>query len=219
MTVTQSPERRPAAAPGRSWRGLKITAGIVFGLVMLLAVGAIAALTFSVQVQGQSMSPTLSQGDRLVTDFFDGGSSVKRFDVVGAEVDGYGSIVKRVVGMPGDRIRVESRDGVPVVVLRPAGATVDYTVDNPAWTGQVAGKDIPCCDANGTTAVQESTDTVVPAGRYWLVGDNWGGSDDSRTFGFVTADQLAATLNFRLLPAASFGRLPDDVRLVEAGTP
>jgi signal peptidase I len=59
----------------------------------------------------------------------------------------------------------------------------------------------------------EDTVVTVPAGSYWLVGDNWGGSDDSRKLGFVTDEQIHARLNFRVLPLGEFGTVPAEVRL------
>ena len=122
--------------------------------------------------------------------------------------------VKRVIGMPGDRISVRFEEGDPVVLLQPQGQDTTFVVDNPAWGDQVSTATTTCCDRNGI-AVGTPRTTVVPDGSYWLIGDNWGGSDDSRKFGFVRKDHIHARLNFRLLPLGSFGKVDAEVFLRE----
>ncbi|HSV38949.1 MAG TPA: signal peptidase I [Nocardioidaceae bacterium] len=184
-------------------------------LLMLFAILVpVAALTFSVQVQGQSMHPTLAQGDRLFVNFL-GRDDIHRFDLVEASFDQTAArAVKRVIGLPGDEISVGFEQGDPVVRIRPADEDTTYAVDNPAWDDQPGSLEVACCDANGV-AVGEVAVVTVPAGSYWLVGDNWGGSDDSRKFGFVRKDHIHARLNFRLLPLSDFGSVDNEVSLQE----
>ncbi|MEV4999932.1 signal peptidase I [Nocardioides sp. LML1-1-1.1] len=204
-------------ADRRPWlrTALGVTALVLFFAGVLVV---IAALAFSVKVSGHSMEPTLSEGDRLLVNPF-ASDDVHRFDIVETTLgDREIPLVKRVVGMPGDRIRADASGAAPVVRVRPTGSEREYVVDNPAWEGRVGTKTQPCCATDGT-AVQGTTkpDWVrVPEDSYWVVGDNWGGSDDSRTFGFVAADQVEARVSFRLQPFGDFGSLEDDVRLVPA---
>lgn len=205
---------------GAAARIVGVSALVVFLLGMLVIV---VALTFSVQVSGHSMQPTLHEGDRLEVDVF-ARHDVHRFDVVqatepgGQGVAGSGagtSIVKRVIGMPGDRISI--RGGArPVVLLKPAGATTTFRVTNPAWSGQTGSAVASCC----TGAVQGRTDggpahwATVPSGSYFVMGDNWGGSTDSRVFGPVPAANIRATLGFRIMPLGRFGSLRAEARLI-----
>ena len=204
-------------AARRPWlrTALGVTALVLFFAAVL---GVIAALAFSVRVSGHSMEPTLADGDRLLVNPF-GSDDVARFDIVETTLgDREIPLVKRVIGMPGDRVRADADGTAPVVRVRPAGSDREYVVDNPTWAGRVGAKTQPCCAADGTT-VQGTTEpgwVTVPDGHYWVVGDNWGGSDDSRTFGFVAADQVKARISFRIRPFGDFGRLEDDVRLVPA---
>lgn len=204
-------------AEGRPWlrTALGVAALVVFFAVMLVV---IAVLAFSVKVSGHSMEPTLADGDRLVVNPF-GSDDIARFDIVESTLgDREIPVVKRVIGMPGDRLRVSAETDPPVVRIKPAGEERVHVVDNPAWSGRVGDKLEPCCAEDGTTLPrgQEPGWVTVPDGQFWLVGDNWGGSDDSRTFGFVTQEQVTARISWRVQPFGDFGRVADDVRLVAA---
>ncbi|MBM7516748.1 signal peptidase I [Nocardioides nitrophenolicus] len=202
-------------ADSRPWLRtvLGLTALVVFFAVMLVV---IAALAFSVKVSGSSMEPTLSTGDRLLVDPF-GKGTIHRFDIVESTLgDREIPVVKRVIGLPGDRIKVRADQDPPVVLLRPAGEDATYAVDNPTWAGRVGAKVQACCAEDGTALPGGGGPAwvTVPAGSYWVVGDNWGGSDDSRTFGFVRSAQVRARIVFRLQPLGELGGLPDQARLV-----
>lgn len=195
------------------WRVLGFLA---IGLVLLGILVPVAALSFSVSVSGQSMNPTLRPGDRLLANFLDRGS-VERFDVVEAELPSTGEkVVKRVVGMPGDTITV-TNDGVrPTVMLKPAREATWQEASSETWESQWANRaGERCCTASGI-ASPEPREVVVPDGHYWLIGDNWGGSDDSRVYGFIPADAIGATLNRRILPLGDFGTLDNPVSLEPA---
>ncbi|NYI44207.1 signal peptidase I [Nocardioides aromaticivorans] len=202
-------------AEGRRWlrTALGVAALVVFFAAMLVV---IAVLAFSVKVSGHSMEPTLADGDRLVVNPF-GKDDVARFDIVESTLgDREIPVVKRVIGMPGDRVQASAVGDPPVVRIKPAGEDTVYVVDNPAWSGRVGEKVEPCCADDGTTLPRgkEPAWVTVPDGRFWLLGDNWGGSDDSRTFGFVEQDQVTARISFRVQPFGDFGPVADDVRLV-----
>jgi signal peptidase I len=200
---------------------LRIAAALVVGLIAVLILAAVVALTFSVRVDGDSMRPTLKSGDRLEIDLLHR-HDVHRFDLVEAAEPQPGGpgpmIVKRVIGMPGDRVAVAGGPH-PQVYLRPAGSTKVEIVDNPTWEGQVGAAIVSCCTASGTSLDAGGLPkkwVTVPAGDYWVVGDNWGGSTDSRVFGFVPAANVRARLSFRLLPWGRKGTIPSSVRLVPA---
>ena len=189
-------------------RVLGITVLIGF---FVLAVGVVAALAFSVQVKGTSMNPTLTHGDRLQAQFWNR-SSIERFDLVETRTPEDVAIVKRVIGIPGDTLTVESTARVPVVTVRPEGESVAYRVANPEWDDQPGGG--VCCTVEGREG--GTGEFVVPEDEYWLVGDNWGASEDSRVYGFFAADAIEAKLNFRILPLGRFGSVPNPASLVAA---
>ena len=182
---------------------------------LLALLGIVAALAFSVHVKGHSMEPTVHQGDRLLVQFWKRGD-LKRFDLVEARAGvAKTPVVKRVIGLPGDTVAIRFKDGKPVVTVMPAGSSTAYVVVNPRWAEQVGDRIAPCCNADGTAGTA-ATEVVVPADSYWLLGDNWGGSDDSRTYGFVKKADVGGVLNVRLQPLGAFGSVPNPARLVAA---
>jgi signal peptidase I len=197
---------------------LRLVVGVAVLVVLFVALLiVIVGLTFSVKVSGHSMEPTLATGDRLEVDLLHR-HDVHRFSVVEAvepgpaDAGGGQDIVKRVIGLPGDRIQVKG-GGHPRVLIRPAGSTTTYQVVSTSWAAQVGSSTSACCSATGTSTPGPAWVTV-PADSYWLIGDNWGGSTDSRVFGFVPMSGIKATIAFRLTPWSRKGHLPDPARLV-----
>ncbi|MGQ0482471.1 MAG: signal peptidase I [Pseudonocardia sp.] len=164
-------------------------------------------------VVGGSMQPALSDGQWLAANPFD--RVPDRFDVVlldpsgdasGVASGGTGGLVKRVVGLHGDRIEIvrSAADGRPRVQVLPAGTTrwlrVRAPAGEPVWrTG------VECCAPDGRTA-SRSAPATVPPGRYFVLGDNPDASVDSRGFGFTAPGAVRAVVVGRLWPP---GPLPD----------
>lgn len=171
-----------AEAPdgGRRLWGRRFWRDVCLGGVVVML-----AHVFVVQVsvvRGLSMAPSLQDGDRLMVDKVSYSvANVSRFDVVvlryprNPDVD----FVKRVVGLPGDRIALH--DGLLHV--------------------------------NGTALSEEFTHVadataegswVVPAGKYFVLGDNRPISCDSREFGMVAHELLKGKVRVRFWPLDRF---------------
>jgi len=191
----------------------RVLAWLAISLVLLGILVPVAALAFSVRVQGDSMSPTLQDGDRMLLAFWDR-DDVERFDLVDAGLGQSGvRVVKRVIAMPGDEVAVAPVTGdEPRVFLRPAGESQVYRVVNPTWTGRVGQSTNACCSEQGQVSDKRQWVTV-PEDSYWLLGDNWGGSEDSRNFGFASADDISGRLDLRLRPLDDFGTVDDPAGL------
>lgn len=211
MNLTMITRSRDEAGVVRTILGIASLA--VFFIAML---AVIVLLTFSVKVYGGSMEPTLHDGDRMLTNIF-GRGSVDRFDLVQASAGENGiEVVKRVIGLPGDAVMIRpgTVEQPPVVLVRPDAGRETYRVDNSAWTGRYGSRLNGCCDPKGNSVTGRGRWLTLGEDSYWLLGDNWGESDDSRVWGTITSDEISSTLNFRLMPLGDLGPVDHDVELV-----
>lgn len=97
------------------------------------------------------------------------------------------NFVKRVVAGPGDRLRIE--EGHPVVNGEPAGDEAYIR---------------PCVGAAICNLEEEIT---IPAGHYFMMGDNRGDSLDSRYWGPVPEDWFIGQAFLTYWPLDRFGTL------------
>lgn len=110
------------------------------------------------------------------------GPDVERWDIVvfksvepGAPHD---TLVKRVVGMPGERILI--RDG-KLIVDGELLELPDFMPDV-QYTSTVVGNYI---QSNGYGLLADDEHSLIPEDHYFLLGDNSGSSRDGRWFGFM----------------------------------
>ncbi|MFJ8045944.1 signal peptidase I [Kitasatospora sp. NPDC096147] len=194
----------PADRPRR--RIGRLLLGLLAGAVVLCVLAGVAVAALAVRVDGASMRPTLADGQRLLTVPGSGGAEVRRLDVVLLKRPGRDEvIVKRVIGLPGDRVRISSTPQEPFeVLLQPAGSGAWYRVELPAWTAQ-AHRTGGCCTPDGTRTAAPTTQTVPP-GRVFFLGDNPDGSEDSRSFGWGDLATVSGRIGLRVWPPAEIGR-------------
>ena len=154
------------------------------------------------QVPTGSMKPTILEGDRVfvlkcayqiripftAVRLFRTGSP-RRGDIVVLRNPDGGAVplVKRVVGLPGDAIRLENErlfvNGVPQKLrMRPVPADPE---DPFRWVGteDLAGKLHPVQVLPDRPALRTFGPIVVPPGKVFLMGDNRDDSRDARYFG------------------------------------
>jgi signal peptidase I len=126
----------------------------------------------TVIVQGRSMTPTLVHGDRYLLHrwqlLF---RSPERGDlVVVRDAIRKDFVVKRVVALPGERVHFK---------------------DGAVW---INGEHLvePYLSTGTRTMVPEGVDSlmIIGSNRYFVMGDNREISEDSRTYGAVTRDQI-----------------------------
>ncbi len=124
----------------------------------------------SVEVDGYSMAPTLSDGDRALTWGIEG--KIERFDIVIVKKESGNlkgqELVKRVIALPGETI--EYRDGV---------LYINDTVVEEDFIEDVVKK------ITGTISKRTLKDN-----EYFVLGDNRGNSSDSRYFGAVSKNEI-----------------------------
>jgi signal peptidase I len=112
-------------------------------------------------------------------------------------------LVKRIVAVPGDRI--ELRDDHLMINGEPASyALVNNSVPSALVVNEtVSGKTHALQILPQLRAMRSFGPVTVPAGSYFMMGDNRDNSADSRYFGFVSRDRI---LGRATLVAMSFDR-------------
>jgi signal peptidase I len=223
--VSQSvPPEKPAAAPPKaeeSW--IETVKTIVYALLIALVIRTFLFQPFN--IPSSSMENTLLVGDYLfVSKFAYGysrfslpfghifpsvgrivGSAPKRGDVVVFKMpnkessDYLDDFIKRVIGLPGDRIQMIGGqlyiNGKAVPKVRAA----DYVERIDGMTYHVPryqetlpnGKKYYVLDSNPDSGEDNTPVFVVPPAHYFMMGDNRDNSNDSRAeVGYVPAENL-----------------------------
>jgi signal peptidase I len=175
------------------------TVGILL-VAFLVAIGLISFVFQSYQVDGPSMETTLQNQDRLIVwkaprtlaritghDYIPNRGDVIVFVENGLSQYGQDNskqLIKRVIGLPGDRVTVH--DGRITIYNQehPSGFDPDKTMPY--------GKNIPYTSGN--------IDVTLADGQIFVCGDNRPDSLDSRIFGYINADQIVGKLAIRVFP-------------------
>ena len=139
-------------------------------------------------VKGQSMEPTFLEKEYLIID-----EITYRFRepargevvVFRAPVDHNDFYLKRIVGVPGDRVRIAD------------GQVIIYNIDHPQ--GAVVEERYLMEDTPGSITVTLGPD------QYYVLGDNRNASFDSRRFGPIPADDIIGRNWFRGWPPHRIG--------------
>ena len=212
-TVQAVEARESAAAPRAESHPATVREYIESLLVTVIL--ALFGTTFIVQafkIPSQSMEPTLLVGDHLlVNKFIFGGRGhwydavlpyrdVRRGDVIVFKFpfQDHPHYVKRVVGMPGDRIKiVEQKVYVngrqaeePFAYHDPSAPYDPFLFDFPPANPDELLSNMQPEWANEISSHVANGELVVPPGRYFAMGDNRDHSWDSRFWGFVDRDAV-----------------------------
>lgn len=160
--------------------------------IVLIAV-MILLFTFVVVFQpvaGNSMNPTLKEGDVLIISKLS--KNLQRNEIVTVIVNDK-SFVKRVVGLPGEKVEYMN----DVLYIDGVGQREDFL--NGVKTNNFLFVDI--CDE------EKCPDGVIPEDMYLVLGDNRPESEDSRSpkFGLVSKDQIIGKAIFRIWPITKMG--------------
>src|SRR3954468_789841 len=158
-------------------------------LVISLAISAfiIIFLYQPVKVEGTSMMPSLEDQERIfVNKFVYRLEPIERGDIVVFRYprDPSKSYIKRVIGMAGDRIRIESGE----VFVN--GKALDETYVPSEYTDERSYPNI-----------------VVPTHCYFVLGDHRSMSNDSRDFGAVNEGFIYGRAVFGYWPMEKLGRV------------
>lgn len=156
-------------------------------------------------IPSNSMLPSLEVGDRLIVEkisyLF---REPRRGDIIvfnpPDRLNFDGAYIKRVIGLPGDRIRIA--DGL-VEVNGTVLDEADYTLGPPAYTCPGTCQGIPTA----------GPDFEVPPNQYFVLGDNRNDSQDSHFWGFLDSSDIIGHTIFRFWPPHRlhyFGAVPYD---------
>lgn len=191
------PEQKPF------WKDLVSFASVVASALVV----ALFLITFVFQtyvVDGPSMQETLHDRDRLIVwklprtwarmtgnDYVPPRGEVIIFsknDLVDSETGEAKQLVKRVIGVPGDRVEIRN------------GTLRIYNQENPN------GYDpsIEFNDADIINPPEENIDITVDEGELFVVGDNRQNSLDSRSFGTIRVSDVVGSVGVRFFPLGDF---------------
>jgi len=202
--------------------------GSVASLVGTITI-AVFVITFILQaftIPSESMEKTLLIGDYLLVDKAHYGSGwahwfmpyepIRHQDIIVFRYPVHPSMyfVKRVIGVPGDRIRLVNKkvfvNGHPldepyVVYSRPFDAFRDNFPNGPWWTFDL--------DAHWAIEMHKLVDDkelIVPQDCYFVMGDNRDDSLDSRYWGFVPRENIVGRPLFIYFSMAAPALPPSD---------
>lgn len=181
------PQEQPPTGPQRRSFGVFKTPSWFRDVVIAvsLSVFIIMFLYQPVRVEGTSMLPMLSDQDRLfINKMAYRIGDIHRGDVVVFEFprDHTKSYIKRIVGLPGDRIRIE-RGKVYVNDVLLHESYVPHRFED----------------------MRSVAETVVPPNEYWVMGDHRSISSDSRDFGPVERSLIYGRAAFVYWPVDQLG--------------
>lgn len=208
----------PEKSPEHALRAHTITRGGGHEYLESLVVTVLLALfatTFVVQafkIPTRSMVPTLLVGDHLLVDkFIFGGRGhwyehllpyrdVQRGDVIvfPYPYDDHPYYVKRVIGLPGDRLKIVNR----AVYINGIALKEPYAYHDPAIPYDSFGANFPPADLDAFDPSMQpqwaaeilsyvrNGELVIPPGKYFAMGDNRDDSADSRYWGFVDREAI-----------------------------
>ena len=174
---------------------------IIIALVIALVISMLIKPTI---VKESSMEPNFNSNDYIFLSkiAYKFGHEPEKGDVVVFRtnsdylLDGNGKhklLIKRVIGVPGDQIKIAGGE----VYINGEADDQSYTKDGETWV------DVPGDD--------EVLELTVPEGKLFCMGDNREVSVDSRSeeVGCVPEDTIVGKAVFRLFPLSQIGTIPD----------
>ncbi len=137
-----------------------------------------------------------------VVSFFTLQKATLRRDLYGGRVNSY--MVKRVIGMPGDTIRLSNYK----VWIRPRGASDFVAEDQIVPVRYMMRGTLNARGWDSSLPFSGNSDEVVLKDReYYVLGDNRPESSDSRSWGPVSLDRIMGKVIYRYWPPRSIGKL------------
>lgn len=158
----------------------KIIKQLIPYIVIIIVVVLIRSFVVTpVIVVGDSMKPTLNEGQILILNKLDYRfNEIERYDIVVIKV-GKSEIIKRVIGLPGETIEYRNN----ILYIDGHEETSEYNFDTEDFTL----KSICNCDK-------------IPEDKYLVLGDNRQVSSDSRIIGLIDKKDIQGTTQISIWP-------------------
>jgi signal peptidase I len=164
-----APQVGQRPVPSRRWR--RIVYWVTFGLLCAAAVGLLVGVfmtTGAVRVASPTMAPTFQSGNQAI--YQRDASGIVRGDVVVVQVPGEdGVLVRRIIGLPGDR--VACCDSAGRVVVDGKALNEDYLPP-------------------GVVPSRTKFTVALAPEQIWLMGDNRAIAVDSRMWGALAMSDI-----------------------------
>ncbi len=173
---------------------------------IVIAVFVITFIVQAFQIPSPSMENTLLVGDYLLVNkmcYGDGHNAlipyqkIARGDIVVFHfpVDPRQHFVKRVIGLPGDRLRLVHKHVVINGVVQAEPYVRFFRPADDAFRDDFPQLGMLTSEIRGDWWIQmhklvENGQLIVPQGHYFVMGDNRDNSDDSRYWGFVPQENI-----------------------------
>jgi signal peptidase I len=188
--------------------GLRSIASTLLILIAapLIALALTAFVFQSYEVDGPSMETTLDNRDRLIVlkapvtvaklsrdPYIPERGEIIVFTKPGTlqfGEDGEKQLIKRVIGLPGERVVVNDGSVTVFNSEHPEGFQPDRTLPYGDIIGRTPGR----------------VDITLPPNEVFVMGDNRTNSLDSRAFGSVESKDIVGTLAMRILPLSKAQR-------------
>lgn len=206
-TAVQPPENQPPVVISRRKQIMQKVMTIVLTIVLLFALAVASVYLFinsyytPVWVDGVSMQPTLINKEfGLMNGHKNRINSIKRSEIIIAYVDLNGDnqiesdpVIKRVIGLPGETIRITDggvdTDGFSLpdkVTITRNGVAFVYE--------EKIGTKYQASTYYSHANYATHSDFVLDFDQYFVMGDNRSNSTDSRIFGAVRKANIAGVL-------------------------
>jgi signal peptidase I len=157
----------------------------VAAIIFILVINYVAS---AYKINGHSMDTTLKDKDRIIISKLDL-NNIERYDIIvfrKTEEPGR-SFIKRVVGLSKEKIEI--RNGVLYINSK--------KISHPIFNDQ----------AGEIASNINMKPYVIPDNHYFVMGDNFRVSTDSRDFGAVPSEKIYGKAILRYWPLSSFGKI------------